>query len=124
MPLRSGPPTALVGQLGPRSMPMVLAVLGALAACNAPTSGPHVKLERIGPDQFRYVTTASVLHPLNSSEGEHTRTVWLDHLLKSQSLCPHGYNILARTPPRRAQTAAVWDQDWAGEVIYIVKCKP
>ena len=106
-------------------MPTALALLGTVAACTSPASGPHDVLERIGPNQFRYVTTASVLHPLNSSQGEHTRMLWLDHHLESQSLCPNGYDVLSRTPPRSyARTAATWDQDWAGEVTYIGKCKP
>jgi hypothetical protein len=107
------------------SILLLCTMLGLEGACSAPESGSHDIVEMIGPDQFRYVTTASVLHPLNSSQGEQTRMVRLDHYLKAQSRCPNGYDILSRTPPRSyGRMRATWDQEWAGDVTYIGKCKP
>jgi hypothetical protein len=65
------------------SILLLCTMLGLEGACSAPESGSHDIVEMIGPDQFRYATTASVLHPLNSSQGEHTRMVRLDHHLKA-----------------------------------------
>jgi hypothetical protein len=70
-----------------------------LAACAAKTPVVQDDLAELAPGQFRYVVTATMLHPLNSNEGEHERLVRLKRRLAEKKLCPDGFRIVSRTPP-------------------------
>jgi hypothetical protein len=77
---------------------VLLAVL--LAGCAAPPERVvRDEFEPLGPDKFRYVVTATMLHPANSRDGEHHRIVQLQRHLAERGLCPNGYRVLSRTPP-------------------------
>jgi hypothetical protein len=74
------------------------AALG-LSGCAAPTPSLKDELVDQGAGRFQYVVTATMLHPLNTSEGEHDRAVRLKRRLAEARLCPSGYRILGRAPP-------------------------
>lgn len=95
-----------------------------LAACSAAAPSARSVLQFIGDGRFRYVSTASVLNPLNDDQGEHWRLVQLNHRLTEGGLCRNGYDILSRTPPRSyGSFNLARTQYWTGEVVYLGECK-
>jgi hypothetical protein len=97
-------------------------LLGTLASCASKPEALRDTLEVTAPDQFRYVVTATMLHPLESSQAEHARMVGLAKRLAEHGLCPHGYEILSRDLP----PALVRDSRFeytVQDVTYVGRCK-
>jgi hypothetical protein len=102
----------------------IVVLLVASSACTARPEAPEGSLEALPDGTFRYVATASVLHPLNTDQGEHSRLVRLERLLEARAICPEGYEILSRAPPRAYGGVAIrTTEDWVGSVTYIGRCR-
>jgi hypothetical protein len=75
----------------------LLGLAGILAACARPATHAADRFERLGDGRFRYVVTATMLHPFNSEQAEHERLVELERRVKASRMCPSGYEV-RRTP--------------------------
>jgi hypothetical protein len=101
-----------------------IALSSAIAACTGVGQYAGTSLDVLADGSFRYTAIASVLNPLNSDQGEHSRLVTLEHMLEAKALCPAGYEILSRTPPRAYGSIALrTTEDWVGPVTYIGRCR-
>jgi hypothetical protein len=83
-----------------RAFAVLFGGAASLVACT--TEAPPVlkdELTTTEPGHFRYVATATMLHPLNGSEGEHHRLERLKRRLADARLCPDGFRIVTRVPP-------------------------
>ena len=79
-----------------RGRMMAALVVLTIGGCSADRRSVIEDLVDAGAGQFRYTTTATMLHPLNSAQAEQHRLCRLDALLRARGLCPNGYEILGR----------------------------
>jgi hypothetical protein len=104
--------------------PVVVLVFALdLAGCaGGPSRAPKQLVETTGPNTFRYIVTSTMLHPLNSGQGEHARMAWLNNYLSTHGLCPQGYDIVSRAPPR-SYGRLRRDEYEGRNIVYIGRCR-
>lgn len=93
-----------------------------LGGCAPPPHPMVADLQKLSGDQFRFVSTATMLQPLNTDQGEHARMVKLSSLLAENRMCPDGFVIDGRDPPRSYGQVAV-DEYVVRDVVYVGRCK-
>ena len=98
-----------------------LILAAGLASCAPRVDAVVEDLAQINPNEFRYTTTASMLHPANSPEGERHRLRRLTELLAARGMCPQGFVVASRTPPLRA--AGIGSEQYLKSLIYSGRCK-
>jgi hypothetical protein len=97
-------------------------LLGVLASCAASPESQGDRFEIVGPDQFRFITTASMMQPLNSRQAEHARLVRLQRAVDERKLCASGYSIASRNPPPFRETGTQYEYT-VTEITYVGVCK-
>ena len=126
----------MVGARGPAGgaveplMPTASAVSGILAAaivldvtlggCAGAPRQPVEKFTRIDGEHFRFVVTATMLHPLNSEQAEHERLDTLARRVAAAGLCPAGYTLTRR--PALAYGRINEDEYAVRDVTYSGEC--
>ncbi len=98
-------------------------LLGVLAGCAAsPEENKGDRFEIVGPDQFRFITTASMMQPLNSCRR--SMRGWSDcsERWTSEKLCASGYTIASRNPPPFRETGTQYEYT-VTEITYVGVCK-
>jgi hypothetical protein len=100
----------------------VVIACGAIAACTTSSEAIRGDVQPIGSDRFRYVSTATMMHPLNSRQGEHFRMTKLAELLQERGLCPTGYVIESRDPPLFFNKDSRYEYA-VRDVTYVGRCK-
>lgn len=98
------------------------ALFGLLAGCAAPPETQGDRFEVVGPDQFRFVTTASMMQPLNSRQAEHARLTRLKQQVTERKMCASGYTIASRNPPPFRETGTQYEYT-VTEITYVGVCK-
>jgi hypothetical protein len=105
---------------------MRLAVAAAacsmIAACTVSSEAIRGEVQPMGGERFRYVSTATMMHPVNSRQGEHFRMTKLAELLQERGLCPAGYTIESRDPPLFFNNDSRYEYA-VRDVTYIGRCK-
>ena len=101
---------------------VTLAVCGAIGACATSSEQVRDDVQAIGSGKFRYVSTATMMHPADSRQGEHYRMTKLDGLLKERGLCPGGYVIESRDPPPFFNKDSRYEYA-VRDITYIGRCK-
>jgi hypothetical protein len=99
-----------------------LAVCGTVAACTTSSEQIRGDVQPIGADKFRYVSTATMMHPIDSRQGEHYRMTSLAALLQQRGLCPGGYVIESRDPPLFFNKDSRYEYA-VRDVTYVGRCK-
>lgn len=92
------------------------------AACAKAPDSMHENFEMIATDQFRFVSTATMMHPINSRQGEQFRLARLAEQLRQRNACPAGYSIAARDPPLFFNNDSRFEYA-VRDVTYIGRCK-
>ena len=101
--------------------PAVAIVLAAaLAGCAGAARRPVDRFERIDSGHFRFVVTATMLHPLNGEQAEHERLDTLARRVAAAGLCPGGYTLTRR--PALAYGRINADEYAVGDVTYSGEC--
>jgi hypothetical protein len=95
-------------------------VLGAaLAGCAGAPRQPVEQFTRLDGEHFRFVVTATMLHPLNGEQAEHERLDVLARRVAAGGLCPAGYTLTRRPALAygriNADDYAVRDVTYGGE---------
>jgi hypothetical protein len=98
------------------------AAIGTVAACTASSEAIRGDLQPIGADRFRYVSTATMMHPADSRQGEHFRMTKLAELLRERALCPAGYAIESRDPPLFFNKDSRYEYA-VRDVTYVGRCR-
>jgi hypothetical protein len=99
-----------------------LASCGAMAACTTSSESIRSDVQLIGADKFRYVSTATMMHPIDNRQGEHFRMTNLAQLLQQRGLCPGGYVIESRDPPLFFNKDTRYEYA-VRDVTYLGRCK-
>jgi hypothetical protein len=97
-----------------------LAVL-ALAGCIRGESRVVEELVQTAPGEFRFTATASMLHPLNSTQAEQHRLRRLEALVGERKLCPAGYDVVGRDPAFGPQLPR--NEYVLRDVVYFGRCR-
>jgi hypothetical protein len=93
-----------------------------VTACATPSQPPRESFEQLGTDQFRFVSTATMMHPVNSRQGEHFRMGRLAERLREEGVCRSGYTIVSRNPPMFFSNDSRYEYA-VRDVTYIGQCK-
>jgi hypothetical protein len=101
---------------------LALAACSVLAACTTSSEQIRGDVQPIASDKFRYVSTATMMHPVDSRQGEHYRMTNLASLLQQRGLCPGGYVIESRDPPLFFNKDSRYEYA-VRDVTYIGRCK-
>jgi hypothetical protein len=98
------------------------AACAALAACTTSSEAIRGNVQPIGSDKFRYVSTATMMHPVDSRQGGHSRMTNLAALLQARVLCSNGYEIESRDPPLLFNKDSRYEYG-VRDITYIGRCK-
>lgn len=98
------------------------ALFGLLAGCAAAPESQGDRFEIVAPDQFRFITTANMLQPLNSRQAEHARLTRLKRQIEERKMCASGYTIVSRNPPPFRETGTRYEYT-VTEITYVGVCK-
>lgn len=101
---------------------VVVALFGAGAACGTAQKTLRDDLDVTAPGQFRYVVTATMLHPAESRQAEHARMLGLAKRLEERGLCPQGYEILSRDLPQPIIRDSRFEYT-VEDITYVGRCK-
>jgi hypothetical protein len=101
---------------------IVVAACSLVAGCAVSSEAVRGDLRSLGDDRFRYVSTATMMHPVDSRQGEHYRMNQLAKLLQERGLCPAGYVIESREPPLFFNKDSRYEYA-IRDVTYVGRCK-
>jgi hypothetical protein len=101
---------------------VAVALLGAVAACGTAQETLRDNLDVTAPGQFRYVVTATMLHPAESRQAEHARMLGLAKRLEERGLCPQGYEIVSRDLPQPIVRDSRFEYT-VQDITYVGRCK-
>lgn len=101
---------------------MAISACSAMAACTTSSEAIRGDVQPISAGKFRYVSTATMMHPIDSRQGEHFRMTKLAELLQARGLCPGGHVIESRDPPLFFNKDTRYEYA-VRDVTYIGRCK-
>jgi hypothetical protein len=113
-------PVRAASKLG--HLALALAACGAIGACTTSSEQIRGDVQPLGGDRFRYVSTATMMHPIDSRQGEHFRMKQLVELLQQRGLCPGGHVIESRDPPLFFNKDSRYEYA-VRDVTYVGRCK-
>jgi hypothetical protein len=102
--------------------PAVAAACLLMTGCTVSSEAVRGDIAPLGADRFRYVSTATMMHPVDSRQGEHFRMKQLAEMLQQRGLCPTGYVIESRDPPLFFNKDSRYEYAVRG-VTYVGRCK-
>jgi hypothetical protein len=99
---------------------VAILLAATVTGCAGATRQPVEKFARIDATHFRFIVTATMLHPMNSEQAEHERLERLARNVAAAGLCPGGYTL--KRHPSLAYGRIHADEYAVGDVTYDGEC--